>query len=126
MAAHIESFYIDLALSGMITEADKICLCSSKPTTFTKRTSAFILANSTTGNGYTAPLLQAIAGTNPRTTTMKNITGAPVTGTGTATWAALVNIGASRLVAVIDMTDQPLTSGNTWSATGVAFGIPTT
>src|SRR4051794_25261098 len=126
MAAHIESFYIDLALGGMITDADKICLCSSEPTTFTEANVNFILANATTGNGYTAPLLQAIAGTNPRTTTMKNITAAPVTGTGTATWAALVNVAASRLIAVIDMTDQPLTSGNTWSATGVAFGIPTT
>ena len=126
MVAHIELFYIDKALQGMIDDADKICLCSSEPATFSDANTNLILANATTGNGYTAPLLQAVAGTNPRTTTMKNITGAPVTGTNIATWAALVNVGTSRLIAVIDMTDQNLTSGNTWSATGVAFGIPTT
>ena len=126
MAAHIENYYLDLCLTGMGSEANKITLCTTEPTSYTEGNSTYPIASATGGAGYTAPLIAAPAARagNGRQVSTAVISGAAVSGTGTAAWVAFLNTTASRLVAVLAMTSQALTSGNTWGAASVTIGMP--
>src|SRR5215211_3474218 len=114
MAAHIENYLIDFALSNFGTEANKVTLCTSEPTTYTEGNATFAIASATNGAGFTAPLIGAPANGTPngRKVATAVVSGAAVSGTGTAAWVAFLNTTASRLLAVLAMTSQALTSGN--------------
>jgi hypothetical protein len=126
MAAHIENYYLDLCLTGMGTDGNKITLCTTEPTVYTEGNATYAIASATGGAGYTAPLIAAPAAKAPngRQVSTAVISAASVSGTGTAAWVALLNTTSSRLIAVLSMTSQALTSGNTWGAASVTIGIP--
>jgi hypothetical protein len=126
MAANIAQLAIDAALDYLISNAARIDICSAEPTTYTQATSTNTLGNATNGAGFTAPLLGAKATNgNVRQVPTAAIASAPVTGTGTATWAGITKTTATTdLLVVMDMTDQAVTQNNTWSAASVNIGIP--
>lgn len=127
MAAHIENAVLDQALTYLGTNALRIDLCGSEPTTYTEATSTFTLANATGGAGFTAPLVAAPANKAPngRQVSTAAVSAASVTGTATANWAAITkNTATTALLVVLAITAQALTSGNTWSMATSTIGIP--
>jgi len=67
----------------------------------------------------------ADASPNGRKVTLAAITGASVTGTGTATHYAIVDTSNSRLLATGSLSaSQAVTSGNTFSLTASDIRIP--
>jgi hypothetical protein len=127
MAAHLENFVLDNGLgSAGLGTANKITLCGTEPTTYTEGNSTYALASATNGAGFTAPLIGSPANRAPngRKVATAVVSGAAVSSTGTGLWAAILDTGNSRLLAVLAMTSQALTSGNTWGAASVDIGIP--
>lgn len=126
MAAHVESNVLDGGLTAFGTGAGKAVLCGTEPTNATEANSTFALASATAGAGFTAPFVGApAAGTpNGRKVTTAAITGASVTGTGTANWLAILNAAGSTLYAVLAITPQALTSGNTWNMGATTITLP--
>src|SRR5215213_5153328 len=106
MAAHIENYLLDFALSNFGGEANKITLCTNEPTTYTEGNSTYAVASATNGAGFTAPLIGAPANKSPngRQVSTAVISGAAVASSGTVLWAAILNTTASRLLAVLAVT----------------------
>lgn len=127
MAAHIEPTVLDNGLSYISTNAGRVDLCGTEPTTYTEATSTYTLANATAGAGFTAPLFGSPANKSPngRQVSSVAVSGASVTGTGTANWVAYSKVTATTaFLAVLSMTAQALTSGNTWNEASSTIGIP--
>jgi hypothetical protein len=127
MAAHIENAVLDQALNYLNANGNRVDLCGTEPTTYTEATSTYTLANATNGAGFTAPLFSAPGNRAPngRQVTTAVVSGAAVTGTGTANWVAYSKTTATAaLLVVLSMTAQALTSGNTWGQAASTVGIP--
>lgn len=127
MAAHLENNVLDNGLAYLNANAGRVDLCGTEPTSYTEATSTYTLANATAGAGFTAPLFGAPGARAPngRQVTSAVVAAASVTGTGTANWVAYSKITATTaLLAVLSMTAQALTSGNTWGQAASTIGIP--
>lgn len=112
---------LDNGLSILQSEGDRVDICSSEPTTYSAATSSASLGN-TTSITISAP---ANASPNGRKVTLSAITGASVTGTGTATHYAITDVSESRLLATGALSaSQAVTSGNTFSLTASDIRIP--
>ena len=113
---------LDAALSKLDTEANRVDICSSEPTTYTAATSSASLGN-TTSITISAP---TDGDTSGRKVTLSAISGASVTGSGTATHFAISDTSNSRLLATGSLSGggQSVTSGNTFSLTAVDVEIP--
>lgn len=120
--ASIADYVLDAALSKLDTEANRVDICSSEPTTYTAATSTASLGN-TTSITISAP---TDGDTSGRKVTLSAISGASVTGTGTATHFAISDTSNSRLLATGSLSGggQSVTSGNTFSLTAVDVEIP--
>jgi hypothetical protein len=112
----------DEGLSTLVSEADRVDICGTEPTTYTEATSTYTLGNSTSVT-LTGP---AAGDTSGRKVTIPAISGASVTGSGTAAYFALTDTTASRLLATGSLSGggQSVTSGNTFSLTAVDIEIP--
>jgi hypothetical protein len=111
----------DQGLSVLDTEANRLDLCSAEPTTYTEATSTNTLGN-TTSITISAP---EDGDTSGRKVTLSAISGASVTGSGTATHFAISDTSNSRLLATGPITPtQAIISGNTFSLTAVDIEIP--
>ena len=111
----------DNGLTVLDTEANRIDITSIEATTYTEATSTNTLGNSTSLS-IGAPADRAGGG---REVTVAAITDGSVTGTGTATHYAIVDTVNSRLLATGSLsTSQVVTSGNTFTLSSVAIGIP--
>jgi len=111
----------DNGLTVLDTEANRIDITSIEATTYTEATSTNTLGNSTSLS-IGAPADRAGGG---REVTVAAITDGSVTGTGTATHYAIVDTVNSRLLATGSLTaSQSVTSGNTFTLSSVAIGIP--
>ena len=111
----------DNGLTVLDTEANRIDITSQEATTYTDATSTSTLGNST-GLSIGAPADRAGGG---REVTVAAITDGSVTGTGTATHYAIVDTVNSRLLATGSLSaSQAVTSGNTFTLSSVAIGIP--
>jgi len=127
VAAHIENAVLDQALTYLGTNALRVDLCGTEPTTYTEATSSFTFANATGGAGFTAPLVAAPANKAPngRQVSTAVVAAAAITGTGTANWVAISkNTATTALLVVLSMTAQALTPGNTWGMASSTIGIP--
>jgi len=103
------------------TEANAIHITDSEATDYTDATSTSTLGNSTSLS-IGAPQDRSGGG---REVVVAAITDGSVTGTGTATHYAIVDTANSRLLATGDLTaSQAVTSGNTFTLSSVAIGIP--
>lgn len=129
MAAHLEDVVLDNGLLYLGANAGRVDLCETEPTNYTQATSTNTKANATAGAGFTAPLFGSPGAKAPngRQVSSAAIANAAVTGTTSTgvVWAAYSKITATTaLLAVLGITSQQLTSGNTWSQAASTIGIP--
>lgn len=111
----------DNGLTVLDTEANRIDITSQEATTYANATSTYTLGNSTSLS-IGAPQDRSGGG---REVVVAAITDGSVTGTGTATHYAIVDTVNSRLLATGSLTtSQSVTSGNTFTLSSVAIGIP--
>ena len=111
----------DNGLSVLDTEANKIVITSQEATTYTEANATYALGDSTSLS-VGAPADRAGGG---REVTVAAITDGSVTGTGTATHYAIVDTVNTRLLATSTLTaSQAVTTGNTFTLSSVAIGIP--
>jgi hypothetical protein len=111
----------DNGLTVLDTEANAIHITSSEAASYADATSTLTLGNSTSLS-IGAPQDRTGGG---REVVVAAITDGSVTGTGTATHYAIVDTGNSRLLATGSLTaSQAVTSGNTFTLSSVAIGIP--
>jgi len=111
----------DNGLTVLDTEANAIHITSQEATSYTDATSTSTLGNSTSLS-IGAPQDRTGGG---REVVVAAITDGSVTGTGTATHYAIVDTVNSRLLATGSLTaSQAVTSGNTFTLSSVAIGIP--
>jgi len=111
----------DNGLTVLDTEANKIVITSQEATTYTEANSTYALGDSTSLS-IGAPADRSGGG---REVTVAAITDGSVTGTGTATHYAIVDTVNTRLLATSTLTaSQAVTTGNTFTLSAVAIGIP--
>ena len=111
----------DNGLTVLDTEANKIIITSQEATTYTEANATYALGNSTSLS-VGAPADRSGGG---REVTVAAITDGSVTSTGTATHYAIVDTANTRLLATSALTaSQAVTSGNTFTLSSVAIGIP--
>ena len=119
--AFIADRVLDLGLNVLSTEANRLDICSSEPTTFAEATTTASLGNKTSLS-VGAPEARTPDG---RKVTVALITDGTVDGTGTATHYAIVDTVNSRLLATGSLSaSQVVTSGNTFSLAAFDLGIP--
>jgi len=113
----------DNGLTILDTEANRLDICSSEPTTYTAATSTASLGNKSIGAGdIGAP---AAGSPNGRQVTVSALTAGSVTATGTATHYAITDTANSRLLATGALTaSQAVTNGNTFSTSSFTIRIP--
>lgn len=111
----------DNGLSVLDLEANAIHITSQEATSYADATSTSTLGNSTSLS-IGAPQDRAGGG---REVVVAAISDGSITGTGTATHYAIVDTANSRLLATGSLTaSQSVTSGNTFTLSSVAIGIP--
>jgi len=111
----------DNGLSVLDTEASRIDLPSQESTTYTEATSTHTLGNSTSLS-IAAPSDRSGGG---REVIVSAISDGSVTGNGTATHYAIVDVSNTRLLATGSLTaSQVVASGNTFSLGSFTIGIP--
>ena len=111
----------DNGLTVLDTEANAVYITSQEATSYTDATSTSALGNSTSLS-IGAPQDRSGGG---REVVVAAITDGSVTATGTATHYAIVDTVNSRLLATSTLTaSQAVTSGNTFTLSSVAIGIP--
>ncbi|MFN3549611.1 MAG: hypothetical protein ACK4U0_19160 [Mesorhizobium sp.] len=112
---------LDAALQVIIDEADRLCVCSAEPTTYTEATDTLVL-------GYkNDPVFGAIGDRTGggRKTTVAAITTGAVVDTGDATHWAMVDTVNSRLLVVGALSSTvALTSGNLLGVAAFDVGMP--
>jgi hypothetical protein len=111
----------DFGLNVLDTEANVIHITSQEATDYTDATVTSTLGNSTSLS-IGAPQDRSGGG---REVVVAAITDGSVTGTGTATHYAIVDTVNNRLLATSTLTaSQSVTTGNTFTLSSVAIGIP--
>jgi hypothetical protein len=119
--ATISDYVLDAALTKLDTEADRIDITSQEVTTYAEATSTYTLGNSTSLS-FGAP---QDGDTSGRKVTAAAITDGTVTGSGSATHFAIVDVSASRLLATGSLTTpQSVTSGNSFTIAAFDVEIP--
>lgn len=119
--AFLADYVLDLALAELDTNADRLDITSQEAVSYAEATSTYTLGNKTsltvgspgdrTGGG--------------RKVTVAAITNGTVSGTGTATHWAIVDVSESRLLATGSLaSSQSVTSGNSFSLAAFDIGIP--
>ena len=112
---------LDNGLTVLDTEANAIYITDREATDYTDATSTSALGNSTSLS-IGAPQDRTGGG---REVVVAAINDGSVTGTGTASHYAIVDTVNSRLLATSTLTaSQAVTSGNTFTLSSVAIGIP--
>ena len=118
--ATLDNRVFDNGLTVLDTEANAIHITSAEATSFAN-VSSVTLGNSTSLS-IGAPQDRPGGG---REVVVAAITDGSVTGTGTATHYAIVDTVNSRLLATSTLTaSQSVTTGNTFTLSSVAIGIP--
>lgn len=118
--SYLNDSVLDSGVGWIDTNASRLDICSTEPTTYSQATSDYTLGNKTSINPN-APADRTGGG---RQVTIPAITDGSVTGTGTAAYWALTN-GSDTLIAVNALSSsQGVTSGNTFTLTEFEIGIP--
>lgn len=111
----------DNGLTILDTEATRLDICSTEPTTYAQATTTYTLGNKTSLS-VSAPAARAGGG---REVTISSFTDGSVTANGTAAFYALTDPANSRLLATGSLSaSQAVTSGNTFSIASFKIGIP--
>lgn len=122
MADTLHNNVFDYGLAGSLQgSVEYLYICSTLPTTYAEASSTYALGNKA------SPTVSAPGdrGGGGREVTITAITDGTVTGSGTAGFYALTDNSASLLLAQGDLAStQVVTSGNTFTLTSFAIGIP--
>lgn len=119
--AYLNDRVLDFGLSVLDTEANRLDICSSEPSSYSEATSTYTLGNKT-GISVGSPEARSPSG---RKVAVAEISGGSVTGTGTAAYWAISDTSNSRLLAAGSLSSsQAVTSGNTFSLATFDIGIP--
>lgn len=119
--AFIADRVLDLGLNILATEATRLDICSSEPTTYLAATDTASLGNKTSLT-IGAPAARTPSG---RKVTVALISDGNVTGTGTASHFAITDPINSRLLATgVLNASQAVTTGNNFSTPAFDIGIP--
>lgn len=111
----------DNGLTVLDTEANRLDICSTEPTTYTQATTTYTLGNKTSLS-IGAPADRTGGG---REVTVAAFTDGSVTASGTAAYYAITDTTNSRLLATGALSSsQAVTSGNTFSISSFKIGIP--
>jgi|TARA_R110002126_G_scaffold33581_2_gene105172 hypothetical protein len=111
----------DNGLTILDTEADKVLITSQEASNYAEANSTYALGNSTSLS-IAAPSNRSAGG---REVIVAALSDGSITGTGTATHYALVDVSATRLLATGSLTtSQQVASGNTFSLGSFTIGIP--
>lgn len=112
----------DAGLNALDTEANRVDICSQEPTSYAEATSTYTLGN-TTSISISAP---TDGDTSGRKVTVSAISGASVTGSGSATHFAITDTTNSRLLitGALSSGGQTVTSGNTFALNALDIEIP--
>lgn len=111
MGKSVHNDVLDAALSYISSNATRISVCSTEPTTFTEATSTYKLAIKTiSGTDFTGP---ADGDSNGRKIASNAHNGITVDSSGDAQHIALCDFGNSKLLYVTTCTLQAVTAGNT-------------
>jgi hypothetical protein len=116
---------LDEGLNVLITAtglADKMYLCSAEPTTYTEAITTYALGWDNGNLVITGPADRAGGGREVTMAALNN--NGIATATGFALWYAIVDDGATELLATGPCTSQAITSGNSFSTNQVKIGIP--
>lgn len=122
--AFIGDRVFDNGLTVLDTEANRIDICSTEPTTFAEATTTYSLGYASGANypGIGAP---ADGTPNGRQVTVSAVTNGTVTGTGTAAFYAITDTVNSRLLAAGSLSaSQAVTSGNSFTLTSTVVRFP--
>lgn len=114
----------DQGLSTLVSEADRIDICSSEPTTYTQATtSGSVSLGNKTSITLTGP---ADGDTSGRKVTVPQITGGSVSSGGSATHFAISDTSGSGRLLVTGSLSSPQTvaSGNSFSLTSLDIELP--
>ena len=119
--ASLSDNVFDSGLDYIDTNVSALHICSAEPTTYAEATSTYDL-----GDKASPPInAPSDRGAGGREVVIPAITDGSVTATGTATHWALVYAGGTELVAAGALaSSQAVTSGNTFTLTEFAIGIP--
>jgi hypothetical protein len=118
--AFLSDNILDSGLDYLDTNGSRLDICSAEPTTYAEATSTNTLGNKTS-IAIVAPSDRTGGG---RECVVSAITDGSVTGTDTATHFAITD-GSSELLATGALSSsQAVTSGNTFTLTEFAVGIP--
>lgn len=119
MAFLIDDVY-DSGLSYVSTNANRLDICSTEPTTYTQATSTYTLGNKTSLS-VGSPADHTPDG---RKVVVAAITDGTVSGTGTAAYWAITKTSTSTLIATGSLTSsQAVTSGNTFTLDAINIAI---
>ncbi|OGO35665.1 MAG: hypothetical protein A2W35_05335 [Chloroflexi bacterium RBG_16_57_11] len=121
--AYLNDRVLDNGLTVLDTEANRLDICSSEPTTYGQATTdgAVSLGNKTSLS-IGVPSDRTPTG---RKVTVAAITDGTVTDTNTATHWAITDTGNSRLLATGALaSSQVVTDGNTFTLAAFDIGIP--
>ena len=111
----------DMGLEILQTEAEDLHICSQEPTTYAEAITTYTLGDK---NGITASALADGTG-GGRAVTISAITDGAVTGNGTASHIAVVDVTNTRLLATKALSaSQAVTSGNTFTLTAFEIRMP--
>ena len=112
----------DAGLNALDTEANRVDICSQEPTSYAEATSTYTLGN-TTSISISSP---TDGDTSGRKVTLSAISGASVTGSGSATHFAITDTSNSRLLitGALSSGGQTVTSGNTFALNALDIEIP--
>lgn len=119
--AFIADRVLDLGLTILSTEANRLDICSSEPATYAAATDSASLG-SKTPLGVGSPTARSPDG---RRVSVAAITDGSVSGTGTASHWAITDTANNRLLATGALsTSQSVTDGNTFTLAAFDIGIP--
>lgn len=119
--AFIADRVLDFGLNVLSTEANRLDICSSEPTSFAEATDTESLGNKT---NLTISNPQARS-PDGRKVTVAQITDGVIDDSGTATHYAIVDTTNNRLLITGTLdTPQVVTDGNTFTLASFDIGIP--
>ena len=122
--AFIGDRVFDNGLTVLDTEANRIDICSTAPTTYTEAVTTYSLGYAS-GANYPGIGSPTDGSPNGRQVTVGAVTNGTVTANGTAGFYAITDTVNSRLLAVGSLSaTQVVTSGNSFTLTSVVIRFP--
>jgi len=117
----IADYVLDNGLTKLDTEANRLDICTTEPTTYAEATSTYTKGNKTSLS-VGAPTDRT---PNGRKVVVAAITDGACSGDGTVNYWAITDTGNSRLLATGAISNpQAVVNGNTFTLTAIDIGIP--